>query len=107
MYSYKFRIYPNKNQERTLRRWAGICRFTYNWLIDQNNNFYDQNKELDKKEYWIKYREFFGAYFTKLLSRAKKTPELSFLSKVPANTLNAVGGNLDLAWKSFYKSRLS
>jgi putative transposase len=105
MYTYKFRIYPDNIQARTLRNWAKICRFAYNWLIDRNNDFYNENRFLDKKNYWIKHNEFFGYCFSKILSRAKKVSETSFFSQVPSPTLYAIGENLDLAWRSFFKRR--
>lgn len=34
-YSYKFRIYPNKEQEDQIQRTFGCCRFVYNHYLDQ------------------------------------------------------------------------
>ena len=38
MLSYKFRLYPNKNQEKTLELSLDICRQTYNHLLEELNN---------------------------------------------------------------------
>ena len=32
-YSYKFRIYPNKEQENVIQRTFGCCRFVFNHFL--------------------------------------------------------------------------
>ncbi len=36
--TYKFRLYPNKNQENRLLENKELCRFTYNLLLEEFNN---------------------------------------------------------------------
>jgi len=41
-YSYKFRIYPNKEQEKLIQRTCGCCRFVYNYFLAQRIEQYKQ-----------------------------------------------------------------
>ena len=67
--SYKFRIYPNKDQKILIEKTFGCCRFVYNHYLAKSiedyertgkSNSYSQNSkdytELKKKEefWWLK-----------------------------------------------------
>ena len=67
LYSYKFRLYPTKQQEVLLSKHFGCGRFVYNYFLDKriqeykNNkkslNYYDNAKELltlKKQNIWLK-----------------------------------------------------
>ena len=43
--AYKYRIYPNKQQEEQIQKTFGCCRFVYNQLLVYRNNKYNQYKE--------------------------------------------------------------
>jgi putative transposase len=45
MITYKFRLYPTKNQEKQLFNTFNLCRFTYNQLLEKLNS----SKKIDKK----------------------------------------------------------
>lgn len=55
-YSYKFRLYPNKEQEDLIQRTFGCARFVFNHYLAEriemykatgkSLNFFDQNKNL-------------------------------------------------------------
>ena len=64
--SYKFRIYPNKEQKIFIQKTFGCTRFVYNYFLDlrmeeyKNNNktlnYYDISKiltQLKKENYWL------------------------------------------------------
>lgn len=66
-YSYKFRIYPTKDQEILIQKTFGCCRFVYNYFLNKRIELYKetgksttynkQSKELTrlKKELeWLK-----------------------------------------------------
>ena len=36
---YKFRIYPTKDQQRTLRQWIGCQRFIYNAKVSEDRYY--------------------------------------------------------------------
>jgi putative transposase len=67
LYSYKFRLYPTKQQELLLNKHFGCGRFVYNYFLEKriqeykNNkkslNYYDNAKELPalkKQNIWLK-----------------------------------------------------
>jgi putative transposase len=43
--AYKYRIYPNKNQEELITLHFGACRFVYNWALEQKIKTYQQNNK--------------------------------------------------------------
>lgn len=43
MRNYKFRIYPNKKQERKLTNWLETCRVIYNSALADRKNYYERN----------------------------------------------------------------
>lgn len=49
MRAYKFRLYPNKQQERILLEQLDLCRFTYNQLLDELS----RNKNKDYIQHFI------------------------------------------------------
>ena len=38
---YKYRIYPNKNQEEQIQKTFGCCRFVYNQTLAYRKDKYD------------------------------------------------------------------
>jgi putative transposase len=66
-YTYKFRLYPNKQQEVLLSKHFGCCRFVYNHFLNERVraylnrketfSYYDNAKELIKlknDKIWLK-----------------------------------------------------
>jgi len=45
LYSYKFRLNPNKNQEILLNKHFGCARFIYNYFLRQRIDKYQQDKQ--------------------------------------------------------------
>lgn len=43
--AYKFRIYPNKEQETLIQKTFGCCRFVYNQMLALKINKYQTSKE--------------------------------------------------------------
>ena len=41
----KFRMYPNKEQERILNQWIGCARFVWNKFLEKNNDRYKNEKK--------------------------------------------------------------
>lgn len=42
---YKFRIYPNKQQENFIKQNIGACRFIYNAMLNDKINYYEKEKK--------------------------------------------------------------
>ena len=49
--TYKFRLYPNKNEEVKLRETLELCRFTYNKLLEELNK--QKNKDKNVLQHYI------------------------------------------------------
>lgn len=92
--AYKYKLTPSNVQAETFARFAGACRFTYNLAlehrIDNYNrcipnsvNYYDQANEL---------------------KNMKKVEGYEWLKESPAQTLQQALGDLDKAFKSFFRS---
>lgn len=43
--AYKFRIYPNKEQQVLFARTFGCVRFVYNKMLEDKINYYNKNKK--------------------------------------------------------------
>jgi len=44
LYAYKFRLYPNKNQEELLQNTFGCARFVYNQCLTHKIEQYKEDK---------------------------------------------------------------
>lgn len=42
----KVRLYPNKEQEQTLNKVLGTCRFVYNHMLALKQEEYNENKKV-------------------------------------------------------------
>ena len=42
---YKYRIFPNKEQEQQLNQMLGNARFVYNWALDRRIKEYQSEKK--------------------------------------------------------------
>lgn len=89
-YSYKFRIYPNHEQEQMIQRTFGCCRFVYNRFLALRKERYAANKET--LNYVASSRE---------LTSLKK--ELTWLKEVDAIPLQEELRNLDFAYQNFFR----
>src|SRR6056300_773906 len=89
---FRFRLYPNKEQETLLRKTLGSARFVWNYFLDLRQKSWSQeNKSL--------------SYYdtAKLLTQLKKEPEYSWLSEVSIIPLRYSIYELDGTYKKFFK----
>lgn len=42
--AYKYRIYPNKNQEELINKTFGCVRFVYNYYLNKRKELYENEK---------------------------------------------------------------
>jgi putative transposase len=89
---FKFRIYPNNEQEEFLNKHFGATRFIYNYSLDLKIKTYQK----DKKS--ISYFDI-----TKLLPKLKKKYE--WLKEINSQSLQMSIRNLDNAFTKFFKEK--
>jgi putative transposase len=88
--SYKFRLYPNKNQKIFIEKHIGSCRFVWNYFLDMRNRRYT---EMGKG---MTYRQM------ALLLPALKN-EYPWLNEINSQSIQQVLIHLDSAFHRFFK----
>ena len=89
-YSYKFRIYPNAEQEKLIHRTFGCCRYVYNHYLSKRMELYKENGST------MNY-----VACAKDLTQLKR--ELPWLAEVDATALQSSLRNLDNAFQNFFR----
>ena len=90
--TYKFRIYPNKEQEEIIQKTFGAVRFVYNYFLALKKEKYNENKK------------FLGAYdCCKILTELKKKPEYAWLNEVENHALQQSLIDLENSYKNFFR----
>ena len=92
--AYKFRIEPNGEQQRAMRRIAGTCRFVWNKALALQIANYQQGQ---------KFVNHFD--MCKWLPVWKKEPETLWLKETPAQLYQVVLKDLARAYKNFFEKR--
>lgn len=92
--TYKYRIYPTKEQRQAFAHHFGCARYVYNWGLNRKKEYYEETG---------KNISYFS--MTAELTVKKKDPEVSWLKEVNAQSLNASLYNLDRAYTNFFKKR--
>ena len=91
-YTYKFRIYPNKEQAAFLGEQLGYCRFVYNFFLERAVNLY--------KIHNIKFNYYESKKIIPLLKKG-----FPFLKDCNSQSLQAALKNLDAAFRNFFQHR--
>lgn len=89
-YSYRFRIYPTREQENLMQQTFGCCRYVYNHFLAERITTY---REAGKSP--TKYQQI------RELPEMKK--ELEWLKEVDSTALQAVAEALDTAYQNFFR----
>lgn len=85
MKGYKFRLYPNKEQQTFFQKCFGCCRFLWNNMLADKISYYEEYKEsLDTQP-------------------ASYKSEYSFLKEVDSLALASEYRNLNTAFKNFFR----
>lgn len=87
--AYKYRIYPNKQQEELIQKTFGCCRFVYNYYLDKRIKTYEQDK-----------MTFTYNMCSKDLTQLKK--ELIWLKEPDKDSLQKSLKDLDMAYQKFF-----
>ena len=91
-YTYKFRLYPNKEQISFLDEQIGYNRFVYNFFLERSINLH--------KNYGIKTNYYTNAIILPLLKKG-----FSFLKDANSQSLQATLKNLDTAFRNLFQHR--
>ncbi len=92
--SYKYRIYPTKEQEEYFSKQFGMCRFIYNWGLNIQLEEYAKNKtKIHKYE------------LQKRITQLKKDENFSWLNESNSQSLNAEIEHLESAYKNFFSAK--
>ena len=92
--AYKYRLYPNKQQEVLLAKHFGCCRFLYNYALDKKVKAYQKDKTSISR-YQIQAE----------LPTMKKSEKYCWLSEVNSLSLQAALANLDSAFVKFFREK--
>lgn len=92
--SYKFRLYPNKEQIKKLSVYFGNVRFVYNYFLNERKEQYSSTGKSD-------------SYYTQQykLTLLKQQEEYSFLNQTACITLQASLRNLENAYTRFFTKK--
>ena len=88
--AYKYRIYPNKQQEELIQKTFGCCRFVYNYYLNKRKEYYEKDKAT-----------FTYNMCSKDLTQLKK--ELIWLKESDKDSLQKSLKDLDIAYQKFFK----
>ena len=88
--TYKYRLYPTESQKEILEKWLSLCRWLYNYFLEERRTFYEKNR---KK--------------VSCFEQINKIPELkkekSELRKIHSQTLQDVVRRLDKTFQNFFR----
>lgn len=89
--AYKYRIYPNKEQQKLIQKTFGCCRFVYNQTLAYRKELYET-----KKEYMSKFD--CNNYVTRILRK-----RYEWLQDVDKFSLTNAVFDMDSAYQKFFK----
>ena len=89
--AYKYRIYPNKQQEEQIQKTFGCCRFVYNQTLAYRKEKYEKDKESINKIAC-------NNYVNQVLKK-----EYEWLTEVDKFALTNSVYNMDSAYQKFFK----
>ena len=92
--AFKFELQPNGEQARSMRRFAGSCRFVYNKAL-----------ALQKANYEAGGKFLNHCAMNKWLPVWKKEPETTWLKDAPSQALQNAFIDLERAYKNFFEKR--
>jgi putative transposase len=90
--AYKYRIYPNKEQEAKILQTMGVCRLVYNMALEIKNHAY-QSQRLSVSAFTLQ-KEF------KHLRR-----EYDWIKRVDSQAIIAATNDLEKAFTNFFKGK--
>lgn len=98
MQSYKFKLLPNKEQQKKLNVMFGCSRFTWNYFLDLNNKIYLEAKEKELKKKHLNYYDC-ANQLTELKTKNK------WLKEANSQSLQQTLKDLDTAYNRFFQKK--
>jgi putative transposase len=92
--TFKYRIYPTKEQEILLAKHFGAKRFVFNYFLDQRKKTYLESKKS------LNYYDN-----AKVLTDIKKRDEYTWMREVNSQSLQASLRDLDVAYNNFFSKQ--
>lgn len=92
--SFKFRIYPNKEQEILLAKHFGACRFVFNHYLNKRKETYLEDKK--SLNYYDNAND---------LTQLKKNDDYVWLKEINSQSLQSSLRNLDTAYGKFFRKQ--
>lgn len=96
LYTYRFRLYPNKEDEILLQKHFGCCRFIYNYLLWYRQTMYETT---GKGVSWGESQS--------VIAKLKKLEEYSWLKEVNSQSLQFAHHCLKRAFERFFAKKAS
>lgn len=90
--SYKFRIYPNKNQRILIEKTFGCCRFVYNHYLAKSIEDYERTGKMNSR-----------FQNDKDYTQLKKQEEFFWLKETDASAHQSALKDLDAAYQNFFR----
>jgi len=90
--TYKFRLYPNREQRTLLEKHFGCCRFVYNHFLRVRTSHAEATGEN------LPYSQM-----AKLLTELKRSEDHTWLREINAQSLQQALSDLDKAYVAFYR----
>lgn len=91
---YKYRIYPDHQQQDRISRILGCCRFVYNHFLAVRRDAWTN----DRKS--VSYKET-----SRMLTELKRNPDHTWLSEADSMALQESLRNLDRSFQNFFKKQ--
>lgn len=92
--SFKFRIYPNKEQEVLFAKHFGACRFVFNHYLNKRKESYLEDKK--SLNYYDNAND---------LTQFKKDENFNWLKEINSQSLQSSLRNLDTAYGKFFRKQ--
>lgn len=92
--AYRYRLYPNKEQQELINKHIGCCRYVYNYGLEMKIKTYQESKKAISR-----------FDIQRKLPMLKKNEETSFLKEVNSLSLQAALACLDNAFTRFFKEK--
>jgi len=92
--AYKYELKPNGEQQRTMRRFAGSCRFVFNKALAMQKALYEQG---EKKQGY--------AGLCKALTAWRNAEDTAWLAGAPVHPLQQSLKDLERAYRNFFEKR--